>query len=201
MNLIFVDYVLIVLLIASVAFDLTQKRIPNFLTFPVILFGLIFYTATGLVNGLLFSLFGFLLGIGLFLIPFMLGGMGGGDVKLLGAIGALKGAEFVFIATLYTAFCGGIIAIIYMAYKGQLLVTLKKVLGIVAKPLLGLLAMRFRSPFFNQLAMFFTPPQEEEGEEKKELFFPYGVAIGVGTLIALVSFGNGFLPVGEMLFR
>ena len=131
-----------------------------------------------------------------------MGGMGGGDVKLLGAIGALKGAEFVFIATLYTAFCGGIIAIIYLAVKGQLLVTLKKVLGIVIKPVLALLAMRFKSPLINQLSSYFSPPAKAEGEEEEEpLFFPYGVAIGVGTLIALIGFGSDVLPISEMLFR
>ncbi|RQD73600.1 MAG: prepilin peptidase [Candidatus Syntrophonatronum acetioxidans] len=199
MNSMVINFVLLILLISSVIFDLTQKKIPNFLTFPVILFGLIFHTASGMFNGLLFSLWGFLLGIGLFLIPFMVGGMGGGDVKLLGAIGALKGTEFVFIATFYTAICGGVIALIYLALKGELINTLKKVLGLLVKPLLMVLAMKFRSSYIKELDLYFSPSLQ--GREKKSLFFPYGVAIGIGTVIALSDLASQLLPIGALLFR
>ncbi len=192
MNLIINDYILITLLALSIYFDLTKKKIPNFLTFPVMLWGLCFYTFTGKFEGFLFSLFGLLLGIGLFLIPFMMGGMGGGDVKLLGAIGALKGVEFIFTATLYTALCGGVIAVIYLIFKGQFLVTLKKVIGIAVKPFLFLLSIKFKNPFLNNLSLLLSSPQQDKNAP---LSFPYGVAIGLGTVITLSRLGSSFLPL------
>jgi prepilin peptidase CpaA len=48
----------------------------------------------------------------LLVIPFALGGIGAGDVKLLGIIGALKGPDFVFIAFLAAAITGGIMSVV-----------------------------------------------------------------------------------------
>ena len=53
-------------------------------------------------------------------IPFALGGMGAGDVKLMGVVGALKGPEFVWVAFLASAMAGGILAIGEMLKSGQL---------------------------------------------------------------------------------
>ena len=190
----FNDYILIILIILAIYFDLTQKKIPNFLTLPVMLWGLLSYTYLNQFDGLLFSLYGLLLGIGLFIIPFALGGMGGGDVKLLGAIGALKGMEFIFFATIYTAICGGIIAIIYMAFKGQVLIKIKRVLEMLAKPLLSILAIKFKSPYFNNLSSNFSLTEKKQQDEKP-LFFPYGVAIGLGTIITLYAYSREILIV------
>ncbi|MBV1770150.1 MAG: A24 family peptidase, partial [Candidatus Desulforudis sp.] len=58
------------------------------------------------------SLQGFPLGVAIFVIPFAMGGIGGGDVKLMGAIGALKGWAFTLEAALLTAVWGGVIALL-----------------------------------------------------------------------------------------
>ena len=186
------DYILLSLLLLSLYFDLTKKKIPNFLTFPIMLWGLFIHSFTGGFAGFQFSLYGLLLGLGLFFIPFVLGGMGGGDVKLLGAIGALQGAQFVFRAALFTALCGGFLAVIYLIYHGRLLGLLKKVLAIVAVPIFTALYVRFGSPLFNRVVLFFNSSIIEQDSDKK-VYMPYGVAIFFGTLIALSSFLN--LPV------
>ena len=192
MSLCLNDYILLSLLLLSLYFDLTKKKIPNFLTFPIMLWGLLIHSFMDGFAGFQFSLYGLLLGLGLFLIPFVLGGMGGGDVKLLGAIGALQGAQFVFQAALFTALCGGILAVIYLIYHGQLLGLLKKVLAIVAVPIFTALYVRFGSPLFNRVVLFFNSSIIEQDSDKK-VYMPYGVAIFFGTLIALSSFLN--LPV------
>ena len=185
------NYILLALLLAALFFDLTRKKIPNFLTFPVMLWGLLAHTITGGPEGFLFSVYGLLLGLAIFFIPFMLGGMGGGDVKLLGAIGALKGLQFVFCAAVFTAFCGGILAVIYLIYNRQLLRILKKILAFVAVPLLALLYFRFRNPYLNQLSLLLSSSFETHSAEK--VYLPYGVAIAAGTIIALSGAAQPFL--------
>ncbi|MBW8308903.1 MAG: prepilin peptidase, partial [Candidatus Paracaedibacteraceae bacterium] len=75
--------VLLSILLLSVKSDVTCRKIPNKLTFPVILWGLVSAGIFSGFNGILFSLGGFLVGLALFLIPFSMGGMGAGDVKLM----------------------------------------------------------------------------------------------------------------------
>ncbi|MDO9536169.1 MAG: prepilin peptidase [Bacillota bacterium] len=185
------EYILLLLLLLSLYFDLTRKKIPNFLTFPAIIWGLISYTITGGLEGFLFSLYGLLLGIAIFFIPFILGGMGGGDVKLLGAIGAMQGAQFVFQAAIFTALCGGVLAIIYLIINRKLGRTLKKVIGIIAVPLFSAIYFKLGYTFLNRLSLFFSSSSSETHEEK--IYLPYGVAIVFGTLIVLTDLIENFI--------
>jgi prepilin peptidase CpaA len=61
------------------------------------------------------ALLGTLAGAAVFLIFYLLGGMGGGDVKLMAGFGALLGAKRLFEAALWTAGCGGILALAVIA--------------------------------------------------------------------------------------
>lgn len=176
------DYVLLLLLVAAVYFDLSQKKIPNYLTLPVIAGALLSYTITGRFSGFLFSFYGLLAGIVIFFIPFALGGMGGGDVKLMGAVGSLMGLEFVLSAALWTALAGGVIAVIYLLARGKLFGMLKKALAMAMRLLFTALAVRFRSPAFSRMACYY-PAMNAEVQDKP-LALPYGVAIFLGTLIA-----------------
>jgi prepilin peptidase CpaA len=49
-------------------------------------------------------------GFGVFLVLYLLGGMGGGDVKLMAGFGAVLGTQRLLEAALWTAACGGILA-------------------------------------------------------------------------------------------
>ena len=76
----------------AVVSDLRTRRIPNWLTVSAFAAGLVYHIATGGLEGLLFSLGGFATGFGTLLILWLMGGGGGGDVKLMGAVGAWLGA-------------------------------------------------------------------------------------------------------------
>jgi len=52
------------------------------------------------------------LGMGLFIILYLMGGMGAGDVKLIGAVGSMLGPYMVLTAVLCTALIGGICALV-----------------------------------------------------------------------------------------
>src|SRR5688572_9208500 len=108
------DAALIAGLLYAVFTDLRIRKISNKLTYPVMLFGLLANLAIGGWEGIQQASVGWLAGLGIMLIPFLLGAMGAGDVKLMAAIGAVKGPEFVLLATLYACVAGGLLAIYYL---------------------------------------------------------------------------------------
>ncbi len=81
--------------------DWRSRRIPNFLTFGGALAGIVFQTAVMGWAGLFQALTGLLLGLGLLLLPYILGGMGAGDVKALAALGAWLGPKGIFSVFCY----------------------------------------------------------------------------------------------------
>jgi prepilin peptidase CpaA len=66
---------------------------------------------------LLFSLGGLATGIAVLFILFLMGAMGAGDAKLMGAIGALSGTHAVLNAALFTMAAGGIYALILFLFR------------------------------------------------------------------------------------
>ena len=110
------------LTIASIACatDLRTRRIPNVLTFGAALAGLLYQLATGGIDGLGHAALGWLVGVVFFILPFALGGLGGGDVKLLGALGAWLGPGDAVWLALYTGAAGGALAIVVSLANGYL---------------------------------------------------------------------------------
>ena len=133
-----IDIFLLLVLSLALYFDLKEKRIPNKITVSAVVLGLSYRAVTGGLPGAYDAFLGGLIGFVILLIPFLLRGIGAGDVKLLTAIGVLKGVEFVFYTALAMGVIGGIIAIYYY--------------------------------FFVKL---------------RGAYFPYGVAISIGAVIAL----------------
>src|SRR5262249_58939178 len=102
---------LVVALGWAVVTDLRARRISNRLTYTTAGLGLAIHAAAGGWGGLSWSAVGLLAGLAAFLLPFLLGGMGGGDVKLMAAIGALQGPQFVLLTAVYAGLAGGVLAV------------------------------------------------------------------------------------------
>ena len=100
------------------ATDVRSRRIPNVLTFGSAAAGLLFHAFWG--DGVLFSAAGWGMGAVAFLIPFALGGLGAGDVKLMAALGAWLGPMQAFWLALYTGIAGGVLALVVAALRGYL---------------------------------------------------------------------------------
>jgi len=112
-------FALAALLLPAAAFDLTLRRIPNELTLLSLLLGLLWHSATGGGPGLVFSLEG--IGVaGITLLLWLLRALGAGDVKLLGAVGALMGPSFLLWTLLGTIFAGGLLAVATALTRGTL---------------------------------------------------------------------------------
>ena len=168
-----INICLIVMILCVLIFDLKVQRIPNYITFSGIIIGLTLYTVTSGISGLFDGILGMLAGIALLLIPFSMRGIGGGDVKLLGAIGAFKGVQFVFNTFLASAVFGGIIAVVIIIYKGKIIETLK---------------WCFKS-LYKIILLLFTNGRrniQSGGFPAKGIAYPYGLAISLGTLLILV---------------
>jgi prepilin peptidase CpaA len=161
---------LLVVLIVAVVSDIRGRKIPNWLTYSSMIVGLIYHTSTKGLAGLLFSIEGVFLGMGLLIIFYLMGGMGAGDAKLMGAVGGLLGPKGVFMAFLFTAIMGGIYALLLLTIHGFLKETAKRY-GRIVKTFL----------FTHQ----FIPIPSPKTEKKPRLC--YGVAIALGTLISLAS--------------
>lgn len=152
----------VTLALTAVFMDLSQGIIPNGLTVSGAVAGLVFNVLThGLVEGVRNALGGMGLGLGLMLPLFLLGGMGGGDIKLLASIGAWVGPPQVFCIIVYGSFVGGL-ACLYLLIRTNRLSALNR-LGADVR-----LFMKIRTRL---------EPKEDS------LTIPYSLPIAAGTIL------------------
>lgn len=157
--------------------DWRTRRIPNYLTCGGALAGLVFQSAFYGWAGLVQAFLGLLLGLALLLLPYILGGMGAGDVKALAALGAWLGPKGVFAVFCYMGLAGGIMSLGVLLWQGILWNYLRK--GWVL--LKNLILCRGQKILLETL----TPgPDQTPG-------LPYGVAIALG-MVGYVLWGNLF---------
>jgi prepilin peptidase CpaA len=90
--------------------DLARRRISNWIPASAFLAGLVYQSVENGWRGTGAAVLGAMSGFGVFLIFYLLGGMGGGDVKLMAGFGALLGAGRLLEAALWTAGIGGLLA-------------------------------------------------------------------------------------------
>lgn len=98
-----IDIILFTILVISLVTDLRSGKIYNTVTMPSIIAGICLNAIAspgGAFVGFLNSFYGIALAIAVFILPYFIGALGAGDVKLLMAIGALKGHIFMFYAIL-----------------------------------------------------------------------------------------------------
>lgn len=96
--------------VAAIVDDVSRRQISNWIPCSAFAAGLILQTVQGGWRGAGAALLGTVTGAGVFLIFYLLGGMGGGDVKLMAGFGAVLGVSRLLEAALWTAGCGGVMA-------------------------------------------------------------------------------------------
>lgn len=97
--------------VAAIADDLRRRQISNWISCAAFGAGLVLQVVEHGGKGALAALAGSATGAGVFLVFYLLGGMGGGDVKLMAGFGAVLGVKRLLEAALWTAGCGGVMAV------------------------------------------------------------------------------------------
>ncbi len=106
----------VVIGVAATVEDLVHRKISNWICGTALLAGLALHIASDGWRGGVSALLGAIAGFGVFLIFYLLGGMGGGDIKLMAGFGAVLGVNRLLEAALWTAACGGIFAALAIGF-------------------------------------------------------------------------------------
>ena len=149
--------------------DVRTGRVPNALTLGAAAAGVLFSVFQSGGGGLAAGLAGFVVGLALFLPFFALGGMGGGDVKLLAAFGAWLGPMGAVWTALLASLVGGVFAIVVAASHGYLVEAIRN---------LGAITAVWRT-------VGLTPVSGFRLSDARRPRLAYAVPIGIGGLLAL----------------
>ena len=159
----------IVICWVAAAIDIRSRRIPNWLTYAAMLLGVGHHTLVNGVHGFFFGAAGLFLGLALLIVFYLAGGMGAGDVKLMGAVGALLGPKGVFFAFIFTALVGGIYAIILLLVRFRLVGT----------------AVRLNT-MFGSLEQGTGPAASGVHGNEDIAVLKYGLAIAIGVSLSIL---------------
>ncbi len=161
-------WVVTVTLIVAAVIDGWKLKVPNWITFPMIVSGWVYSTAWYGWEGLAWSMVGTIVGLALLLPAYAIGGMGAGDVKLLAGVGAWMWSETTFYAFCVSAIVGGVIAVgmviarkRWTKHKNQFWVICNEILTIQNPDQLSAIAAERKSSM---------------------MLLPYGIPIALGTI-------------------
>ena len=166
-----------VTLIVAAVIDGLQLKVPNWITFPMIIGGWVYSFLAAGWPGLGYSLLATAVGLALLMPAYAIGGMGAGDVKLLAGVGAWVGSLVTFYAFCYSAILGGVIAVLMVLYRKAWGKHQKQFAHIVNE------IVTIRDP--NQLAVIAAD------RKKTMMLLPYGIPIAMGTILYFML--NGML--------
>ncbi len=165
---------LVAVVVLAAATDLRSGKVPNWLTYPAILLGLAGHALFGGLAGwegrmgLAGAAAGFAVGFLPLLVFWLAGGIGAGDAKLMGAIGAMGGWEFAIGAMLYGFITAALMAIVVMIRRRVVRRTLRRM--------------------YHAVVLLVTPgakPGDPTAAESPRI--PFAVALCIGTVAAMLS--------------
>src|ERR1700722_2749660 len=168
-----INVTLITLIFVAAVYDVLYRRIPNWLTIGGVFAGIALnsFIYRGW-PGLRLSLAGLAVGFAAYFILYTLRAMGGGDVKLMAAIGALVGMRDWFGIFLITAIVGGVAGLAMVAARGRLKKTFWNVGFILSE-------MKHGRPAY-------VGREELDVRNPKSVGLPHGAMIALGTIVFLV---------------
>jgi prepilin peptidase CpaA len=161
----------IVLVALATRADVQSRTIPNLLTGPALLLGILVHLGLGGMSGAGNAMLGAVVAGAILLPGWLMGFTGAGDVKLMAAVGAWLGHPEGFIAAVATLIAGGLIAVVVAARRGILKQALRNTMALG----LALLTGKGRSPASRPTTA--------------GVHFPFAPAVLAGALFALLSRG------------
>lgn len=163
--------------LVAAALDLKNRRIPNWLTGPVFLGGLVFATVVGGLPGLLDSLLGALVMMLPFFLLFVFVRGGAGDAKLMAALGAWLGPVNGLFALGAVLAAGAVLALCFALLSKQLRQVARNISGMILA-LWCLVWGRGR---------IVTLEQARQSAPQQRIRMAYGLAVLVGTIAAAIG--------------
>jgi prepilin peptidase CpaA len=167
-----------VTLVVAAVIDGVKLKVPNWITFPMIISGWIYSTVLSPYagwEGLFYSLVGTVVGLALLLPAYAIGGMGAGDVKLLAGVGAWVWGTVTFYAFAVSAIVGGVIAVAMVLsrrkwgkHKSQFWMICNEILTVKDPEKLAEIAAERKSSM---------------------MLLPYGIPIAIGTIAYFAATG------------
>ena len=166
---------ILLLLVAVVAgiYDWRYRRIPNWLSLAGLVAGFSGHFYLGGLAGLLVAAKGFGLAALIYLMLYLVRGMGAGDVKLMAALGSIAGPMSWLLLFLATSILGAVVAVVMSLAYGRLYSTLWNVGQIVKELTL------FRAPYKRQ-------PQLEL-HHAAALRTPHGTIIATTAVLLVIA--------------
>ena len=169
-------YVALVALLTATAavIDVRTRRLPNWLTLSALAAAVLLHTLIQGVSGLGFALIGLLAGGGVLLVLWLIGGAGGGDVKLMGALGAWLGVTLMFYVFLVSTAVAAVAIIVLPA------------VGLLSRGSADTKRRRRTSRSASRPAS--RKKTEPENAQRLPLFgglIPYAVPVAFGTWVVL----------------
>ena len=162
--------------------DLLERKIYNVVVFTGIVTALVVNVVMqGVYLGLTYTLAGFFTGIFLLIVPFIMGGLGAGDVKMLGMIGAFTGYPVVIQVLLVSAVAGGIFALVTMLKQGKMVKRMK---------------LFFIGLFCSVGAKKTMHMNNLEDRDAGKHAIPYGVALSVGVIVVYIMGSMNYIMPG-----
>lgn len=164
------------LALASIAgvSDLRTRRIPNWLVAAGLIAGFTGQIATRSFPGLRAAAFGALLAIAVYLPLYLLHAVGGGDLKLMAAIGAIAGPANWLVIFVLASLIGGALAVAVVISRGRITTTLANIGAILGR------LVRLQPPYRDRPDLDVSNPAAVR--------LPHGVSIAIA--VALFAAAN-----------
>ena len=159
-------------LVAGV-FDLRTRRIPNWLVATGLIAGFTGQIATRSIPGLRAAAFGALLAIAVYLPLYLLRAVGGGDLKLMAAIGSIAGPSNWLVIFVLASLIGGALALAVVLSRGRITTTLANIGAILAR------LVRLQAPYRDRPDLDVSNPAA--------IRLPHGVSIAIGVVLFVAA--------------
>ncbi len=174
---IFPSIVVVFAALAAAMTDARSFRVPNLLTLPLLLLGVVYHSFTSGLGGFQASMLGALIGFAIMLVMYMLGGMGAGDVKLVAGMGAWLGVEML-------------IYVFAVAAAGTLVYSL---VLLVRQGRLGTVVIQIQVALMQMLAIGKHLKREEDErieamvqhDDRRKRLVPFAVMVALGVIVVL----------------
>ena len=161
----------VVVTVVGAITDIRSARLPNRLTYPGVIVALMLRTTLLGAAGLRSGAIGILIAGGLFSLLYVFGAMGGGDMKMMAAVGAWVGGSHVTTVLVAIALAGGILSLVSMIVNKNLISTVRNVVLLI----------------WYRLTSGLHPHPEMNIQAPGSRRVPFGVAIAMGTLFCAAN--------------